>query len=150
MLSAVLNEGNGELMEYWKLMKKLRYRNLYRNSYAKDIWRLAQGMLGLVEGTNTMFFIEKKDISIDRWRDVTYERVVVDYLSEKIHPYCTQLTVGGDRVNYPGYFGTPTVGLTTVNLLLNRIVSTLNAKFMTINIKDFYLDTPMASTCTSN
>ena len=34
--------------------------------------------------------------------------------------------------------------LTTVNLLLNIIVLTLNAKFMTIDIKDFYLNTPMA------
>ena len=89
MLSAVLNEGNGELMEYWKLMKKLRYRNLYRNSYAKDIWRLAQGMLGLVEGTNTMFFIEKKYIPVNRCRDITYGRVVVEYRPEKRDPYRT-------------------------------------------------------------
>ena len=31
----------------------------------------------------------------------------------------------------------------TVKLLLNRIVSTLNEKFMTIEIKDFYCNTPM-------
>ena len=34
--------------------------------------------------------------------------------------------------------------LTTVKLLLNSIVSTLNEKFMTIDIKYFYLNTPMA------
>eukprot|EP00804_Cyclotella_cryptica_P014914 CCRYP_000543-RD/>CCRYP_000543-RD protein AED:0.32 eAED:0.31 QI:0/-1/0/1/-1/0/1/0/482 len=32
----------------------------------------------------------------------------------------------------------------TVKILLNSIISTLNAKFMTIDIKDFYLNTPMA------
>ena len=31
----------------------------------------------------------------------------------------------------------------TVKLLLNIIVSTPNAKFMSIDIKDFYLNTPM-------
>ena len=31
----------------------------------------------------------------------------------------------------------------TLKLLLNSIVSTPNAKFMSINIKDFYLNTPM-------
>ena len=31
-----------------------------------------------------------------------------------------------------------------VKLPLNSIVGTLNAKFMTIDIKDFYLNTPMA------
>eukprot|EP00804_Cyclotella_cryptica_P023921 CCRYP_010052-RD/>CCRYP_010052-RD protein AED:0.22 eAED:0.18 QI:0/-1/0/1/-1/0/1/0/482 len=32
----------------------------------------------------------------------------------------------------------------TVKILLNSVISTLNAKFMTIDIKDFYLNTPMA------
>ena len=36
------------------------------------------------------------------------------------------------------------MSLTTVNLLLNSILSTINAHFMTIDIKDFYLNTPMA------
>eukprot|EP00804_Cyclotella_cryptica_P024318 CCRYP_015306-RA/>CCRYP_015306-RA protein AED:0.36 eAED:0.36 QI:0/-1/0/1/-1/1/1/0/360 len=31
----------------------------------------------------------------------------------------------------------------TVKILLNSIISTVNAKFMTIDIKDFYLNTPM-------
>ena len=35
MLSAVLDEGTGELIKYRKLMKK--NCNLYRNYYAKDI-----------------------------------------------------------------------------------------------------------------
>ena len=71
-------------------------------------------------------------------------RVVVNYRPEKDDPYRTRLTVGGDRVNYPGDCGTPTVDLLTVKLLLNSVVSTLNAKFMTIDIKDFYLNTPMS------
>ncbi len=33
--------------------------------------------------------------------------------------------------------------LLTVKLLLNSIISTPNAKFMTLNLKDFYLMTPM-------
>ena len=36
------------------------------------------------------------------------------------------------------------MSLTTVDLLLNRIVSTLNTHFMTIDIKDFYLNITMA------
>ena len=36
-------------------------------------------MPDLVEGTSNMFFIEKKEIPVNRWRDVTYGRVVVDY-----------------------------------------------------------------------
>ncbi len=51
---------------------------------------------------------------------------------------------GGDRVHYPGDTGTPTADILTVKLLLNSIISTPNAKFMTMDIKDFYLNTPMA------
>ena len=51
---------------------------------------------------------------------------------------------GGDRVHYPGDAGMPTADLLTVKLLLNSIISTPNAKFMTLDIKDFYLNTPMA------
>ena len=38
----------------------------------------------------------------------------------------------------------PTVDLLTIKLLINSVISTPNVKFMTIDIKDFYLDTPMA------
>ena len=74
-------------------------------------------MPGLSEGTNTMFFVEKTEVPPDRWRDIIYGRVVVDYRSGNTDPYQTRLTVGGDRVNYPGDFGTPTVDLNTVNPL---------------------------------
>ena len=36
-------------------------------------------MPGLVEGTNTMFFIKKIAVPVDRCRDVTYGKIVVDY-----------------------------------------------------------------------
>ncbi len=49
---------------------------------------------------------------------------------------------GDDRVHYPGDAGTPTADLLTIKLLINSIVHP-NAKFMTMDIKDFYLNTPM-------
>ena len=98
-LSAVLEEYTGELMGYRKLMKKPNYRHIYRNSYAKEIRRLAQGITGLEEGKNAIFFIDKQAIPVNRRKDVTYVRVVVDYRLDKSDPYRTQLTVGGDIVN---------------------------------------------------
>ena len=48
-------------------------------------------------------------------------------------------------MHYPGDAGTPTADLVlTVKLLLNSIISTPNAKFMTMDNKDFYLNTLMA------
>ena len=51
--------------------------------------------------------------------------------------------MGGNLINYPGDCGTPTADLLTVKLLFNSVISTPQAKFMCINIKDFYLCTPM-------
>jgi hypothetical protein len=51
--------------------------------------------------------------------------------------------MGGNLVNYPDDCGTPTADLLTVKLMFNSIISTPNAKFMMINIKDYYLMTPM-------
>ena len=54
-------------MEYRKLMKNPKYLPLYRNSYAKEIVQLAQGMPCLLEGANTVFFIKKTAVPADRW-----------------------------------------------------------------------------------
>jgi hypothetical protein len=51
--------------------------------------------------------------------------------------------MGGNLINYPDNCGTPTVDILTIKLLFNSIISTPNSKFMTINIKDFYLMMPM-------
>ena len=126
MISSVLDEDIGKIMEYRNLMKNPKYRLLYRKSYAKEIDQLAQVITGLVEGTSTICFVQNTDVPIDRWRGVTYGKVVVDYRPEKSNPYQTRLTVGGYRAKYPGDCGTPTVDLTTAKIILNSIVSTLN------------------------
>ena len=90
-----------------------------------------------------MWFTEKKYFPVERWRDVTYGRVVVDYRPEKSDPYRTRIIVGGDRVIYLGDCSTPTVDLTTAKILLNRIVSTPNAKSMKMDVEYFYLNTLM-------
>ena len=51
--------------------------------------------------------------------------------------------MGSNLVNYPDDCGTPTADIITIKLLLNSIISTNNAKFMTIDLKDFYLMTLM-------
>jgi hypothetical protein len=47
-------------------------------------------------------------------------------------------------VHYPGNAGTPTADLLTVKLLINNTISIMGAKFMTMDMKDFHLNTPMA------
>jgi hypothetical protein len=102
-------------------------------------------MPGPNAGTNTIVFIKKNQIPQDRAKDMTYGLITTLIRPDKLDkPNRTRLVAGGNRVHYPGDAGTPTADLLTIKLLLNSIISTPNAKFMTMDIKDFYLNTPMA------
>ncbi len=46
-------------------------------------------------------------------------------------------------MHYPFDAGTPTADLLTVKLLINSVILTPGAKFFTMDIKNFYLCTPM-------
>ena len=65
-------------MEYRQLMKSPKYRNLYKNSYIKELGRLTQVIPDIVKGTNTIFVIDKVDMPTERWKEITYSRVVAD------------------------------------------------------------------------
>ncbi len=56
--------------------------------------------------------------------------------------YRVRGTIGGDQIIYPGVTTAYTAHLETIRLLLNAVVSE-NALFMTADIKDFYLGTPL-------
>ena len=52
------------------------------------------------------------------------------------------LTIRDNKINYPGNCGMPTANL-LIKLPLNSIISTPKAKVMTIDVKNFYLNTPL-------
>ena len=51
--------------------------------------------------------------------------------------------IGGNRIDYPGNLHTPTTDLTTAKLLFNSVISTPKARFMALDIKNYYLSTPL-------
>ncbi len=51
--------------------------------------------------------------------------------------------MGGDKVHYPGDVGTPMADLTLVKLHVNSVISKPGARYMTLDEKNFYLNTPM-------
>ena len=140
---AIMNPDTGQQMEYQHLKSDPKYQETWATSYGNELGRLFQGMPGRVKGTNTAYFVHPHKIPADRWKDVTYGRIVTSYRPEKTEPNRTRLTIGGDKINYPDDVGTPTADLLTVKHLLNSTISTPGAKFMTLDIKDFYLNTPL-------
>ncbi len=76
-------------------------------------------------------------------KDVTYGQFVCMVRPKKAEPNCTRFTVGGDRINYPGEVATPTADMLVAKMLFNSIISTRGAQFMTMDISNIYLMTPL-------
>ncbi len=74
---------------------------------------------------------------------MTYGSFVCDIKQNKNETHQTRLTAGGDRINYPEDVGTPTADMTLIKTILNCVISTRGGKCVMVDIKDFYLNTPM-------
>ena len=61
----------------------------------------------------------------------------------KADPYHMRITLGDNRIRYPGDCGTKTASLETIKLLLNSINSMTTAQFASLDISNFYLGTPL-------
>jgi hypothetical protein len=110
----------------------MRYKIKWMRSTANEINRL--------NDTNTIRFICRSNIP--KGRKFTYGSFVLDIKDHKEEKELTRLTVGGDQIEYPGDKSTRTTGFTTTKILINSVISTLGAKILVIDIKNFYLNTP--------
>jgi hypothetical protein len=144
ILNAILNTNTGALMEMSHLLVNLKYKELWGKSYIIELGCLAQGIPSVSNGTNMTILIRRDGVPINRCKDIMYGHVCVNYRPEKANPNCTCLTIGSNHITYPGDCGSPTVDMVTVKIHLNSVVSTKGACYCTINLKDFYLNTPMA------
>ena len=92
-----------------------------------------------ISGTGTMKLIHKYEVPTGR--TVTYAQFVCEYIPQKEEKHRTIITVGGDPINYPGNLTTRGAGMKTIKLLLNSVLSNPDARFITADIKNFYLNT---------
>jgi hypothetical protein len=82
-----------------------------------------------------------KDIPKDR--KITYGKIVCDYKPHKQEKERVRLTVGGDRLDYSGNIATSTADITTFKILINSTLSTKDAAMMMMDIKNYYIGTPL-------
>ena len=93
-------------------------------------------------GTNKIYFCHFSTIPLDH--TVTYARLVSYLQPNKEKEHRVRVTIGGNSLDYLGLTATDTASLTTLGLLLNSAIYTLNSRFMTMDIKNYYYGTPMA------
>ena len=77
-------------------------------------------------------------------RKVTYIRKVCTYCPDKAEPNRTRFTAMGNLItDYKGEFSTETGGLELIKMHWNSALSTKKAKYMTMDISNIYLNTPL-------
>ena len=69
--------------------------------------------------------------------------VVCEIKPHKEDPNRTRITVTGSQICYARDVGTPTGLLDLVKLIINSVLSHRNARFVSFDLKIFYLQTPM-------
>jgi hypothetical protein len=137
---AVIHPITGKEMEYMALMKDPRLHPLWKRGFGNKCGCLFQGIRD-IPGTGTCFFIKLTNIPMDR--KITYGKIFCDYKPHKKEKERVRLTVGGDRLDYYGDVATSKADITKFKILINSTLSTKDAAMTMMDIKNYYLGTPL-------
>ena len=141
-LASTVLEGD-TILKYIQLLRLPLFGPAWNTSSANKFGSLAQGVGGRMKGTDTIFFINKEDMPLDKLMHVTHAQFVCNIRPEKEEKNRTRCVAEGNKINYPFDIGTPTADMLLVKFLFNSIISTKGATVMTADIKKFYLVTPL-------
>ena len=134
----VMDADTGMELTYRQLLNHPKYKKDWNISAANEFGRLAQGVGNRITGSDTIRFIPLSKIPYNRLKNVTYGKFVCE-----LKPNKKEINQTRDRINYPGDCSTPTANLVLIKTHLNSVISTKGARYMTLDIKNFYLNTPM-------
>ncbi len=84
-----------------------------------------------------------RNIPKDRIANVAHTKVVCEVRPTKDDPDQTRITIGRNTITYLGNCGTRKGSLKTVKLIINSTLSTRDARFMSMDLSNFYLMTPL-------
>jgi len=112
-------------------------KDIWTKSASNEFGRIAQGNVQGVTFQDAIDYIPKSAVPEDR--DVTYASFVCDYRPLKSDPYRVRLDVGGDKLTYADDAGSPAASLIETKLLINSVISTPGAKFISMDLKYHFL-----------
>ena len=69
--------------------------------------------------------------------------VICEVKPHKEDPNRTRITAAGSQICYPWDVGTPTISIDLIKLIINSVLYRRNARFVSFDLKNFYLQTPM-------
>jgi hypothetical protein len=127
---------------YKKLMNDPATAEIWQTAFGKDFGGMAQGDNKMGQkGTNAMFAMTHNKIkqAVAAGIFFTYMNPVVDYRPQKEDPYRIRIMAGGDLINYESNASVRMADLDTAKLHWNSVLSTPLARYMCLDIKNFYL-----------
>ena len=134
--NSVVDKVTGKAQEY-SALKIGSESKKWIQGCSNEIGRLPRGVLPHIKsGSETIYFIHPNENPSDR--RATHLRIVTELKPHRVH-----FNVRGDRINYRSTVTTPTIEVQTVTLHVNSVISTTRAKYMTMDIKNNYLSSPM-------
>ena len=104
---------------------------------------MTQGNIYGVTLTDTIDFIHEHEVPRDQ--RVTYASFVCDYRPLKDEKYRVRLVIWGDKLECDLDVGAPAASILETKILINSVISDAKrgARFMSADLKDFFLATPM-------
>ena len=115
----------------------------WTRALSNEFGRLANGNIHGIKGTNTIEFIKKSDVPSNK--KVTYATFVCDHKPLKEEKWRVRCVAGGDKLPYPGDASSPAASMIDTKLIINSTISDAhkNARFLSADLKDFFLGTLM-------
>jgi hypothetical protein len=140
MMNAVPHPSTVKEFKYNDIMKHPVLVPHYKTELGNELGRLCQGIRD-IQGTNICFFVELTKNPKDH--KITYGKLVRDYKPNKGEKERVRLKVGGNRLDYTGDVATSTADTTTFKILMNSTISKVDAEMTMMDIKKYYLGTPL-------
>jgi hypothetical protein len=115
---------------------------VWQTAFGKDFDGMAQGDNKTGQrGTNTMFVMTRDEVAhaLVAGQFFTYANPVVNYQPQKEDPYRIQITAGGNFLKYEGNASVRTANLDMAKMHWNSVIHTKGAKYMCLDIQNFYL-----------
>ena len=115
---------------------------IWIQSVSNELGRLTQGIAD-VHGNDAMEFILKSKVTSHK--KVIYANMVCDVRPKKDDIHCTELIVGGDKLEYCRDALSSATSLLETKLLRNSVISDSKkgARFLTIDMKDQFLQSDL-------
>ena len=137
----IYNKQTGKKETLRSLINNQRTRATWTKAASNEYGRLMRGNDAGVPGTSTMEPVTLASIPIAS--KITYGTMVCDHRPLKTEPNRCRLVVGGDRLTYDNETAAPAANLLEAKLIINSTISTPHARFITADIKDFFLSSIM-------